>query len=190
MKVQQYTALYLHVLPCTCISRGTGLSGTALYRHVQPCIEKRTRQYEKTPELQNMLVCTSIYVFILVSTDSYQSYASTYQYRPMHTSSYQHISICKYIPVQTSTYQLIQAHSNTYLYVLACTDLYQYIPEISGFKKVANKVQTRDLLHTFCILYRCTASAQRTNTGYLSSELFVYITILLAPAPLRPRLQP
>ena len=137
--------MYLHVLPCTCISRGTGLSGTALYRLVPPCIEKRTRLYEKTPELQNMLVCTSIYVFILVRTDSYQSYASTYQYRPMHTSSYQHISICKYIPVQTRTYQLIPAHSSIYWLVLVCTSTYQKFLD-------SKKLQTRFEPVIFCIL--------------------------------------
>ena len=104
-----------------------------------------------------MLVCTSIYVFILVRTDSYQSYASTYQYRPMHTSSYQHISICKYIPVQTCTYQLILAHPNTYLYGLACTSIYQKFLD-------SKKLQTRFEPVIFCILFVYFTTALRVHS--------------------------
>ena len=61
----RYKASYLHVLPssCTCISRGTGLSGTAmylnipislpctaLYRHVSRRGQEDTRLYERVPE--------------------------------------------------------------------------------------------------------------------------------------------
>ena len=118
---------------------------------------------------RNMLVCTSTYLYILVHTDSYQSCKS----RPIYTL----VLVC------TSTYQYRKDQKSTYQYVLACTGIYQYIPGIPGFKKSANRVRTRDLVHTSRILYHCAASTQQTNSGYLSREMLVYILIQFCSCP-------
>ena len=56
------------------------------------------------------------------------------------------------------------------------------------YKKGANRVQTRDLLHTFRMLYHCTASVQTANTGYETLEnlvsillTFLFLSVYLAP---------
>ena len=63
------------------------------------------------------------------------------------------------------------------------TCIYSFVLVVPGFKKPANEVRTRDILHTFRLLHRCTARAQRGNTGYLSTALFVFITVLLCSCP-------
>ena len=125
-----YKALYVHVLPCTCISRGTGLSGTAMYLIVPislPCtalyrlVSRRGQGgMREHQNLGNMLVCTSTYVFILVHTDSYKSSKvcpGSYCYRV----TYIHLPVCN----STNKYRLV--HTCMYLYVLVCTSMYQYI---------------------------------------------------------------
>jgi hypothetical protein len=73
---RRYKALYLHVLPCTCISRGTGLSGTAVYLIVPislPCTalyrlvsrrgQEDTRLYDSVPEWTSWHVPVCIRIF-------------------------------------------------------------------------------------------------------------------------------
>ena len=74
--IWRYKALYLHLLPCTSISRGTGLSGTALYLIVPislPCTalyrlvsrrgQEDTRQYDSVPEWTSWHVPVCIRIF-------------------------------------------------------------------------------------------------------------------------------
>ena len=95
---RQYKALYLHVLPCTCISRGTGLSGTAMYLIVPislPCTalychvsrrgQEDTRQYDSVPEWTSWYVPVCIHIFqqdLCVG-----NMCSTCWYVPVHKST-------------------------------------------------------------------------------------------------------
>ena len=124
-----------------------------------------------------MLVCTSMYWYLLVHTSIY-SYIlpgkSMYWLIQVHTATYQ------YMQVHTSTYVLIPAHTNSYKFILLCTGTYLHIP---GFKKGANHIRTRDLYHTFRLLSHCTARVQTPNTGYESCEMVVYLNDTFRSCP-------
>ena len=79
-----------------------------------------------------MLVCTSLYWYILVHTSIY-SYILTgksmYWLKQVHTATYQ------YMQVHTSTYVLIPAHTNSYKLILACACMYWYIPAHTWIQK-------------------------------------------------------
>ena len=146
-----------------------------------------------------MLVCTSMYWFILVHT-------STYCYIPTGECVYLYIQLytvtCKYISVHTSSYQFILKHNGTYQYIPVHTSSYL---SWSGFKKDANGFLIRDLLHTIRMLSHCAARVQTRlgDTGCVTMKMFVSILILCiilpvyltldvgstAPVPLRPRLR-
>ena len=72
----RYKALFLDVLPCTVLFRGTELLGTDMYCHVPFCIHFSTRQYE--PVWGNR-VNAGMYQYVLVHTIMYST---------MHTSMY------------------------------------------------------------------------------------------------------
>ncbi len=89
-----------------------------------------------------MLVCTSMYWFILVHTSTYYyilltgecvylyipAYPVTYQYILVHTGTYQYIPVgthtYQFILVHTGTYMYIPVYNSTYLYTLVCTGMY------------------------------------------------------------------
>ena len=117
----RYKALYLHVLPCTCISRGTGLSGTAMYLIVPislPCTalychvsrrgQEDTRRYDSVPEWTSWYVPVCIRLF--QQDFCVGNMCSTCWYVPVHTSTNQ------YIPGHTSTYQYIPVRTATSTY--------------------------------------------------------------------------
>jgi hypothetical protein len=117
-----------------------------------------------------MLVCTSMYWFILVHTGTYcyiltgecvylyiQVYTVTYKYRIVHTGTYQYKHVC------TCTYWFILVHTGTYEYTPVHTSSYLCW---SRFKKDANGLRTQDLLHTVRMHFHCTARVQTPNTGY------------------------
>ncbi len=110
-----------------------------------------------------MLVCTSMYCFILVHTSTYcyiltgeyvylyiEVYTVTYKYRLVHTGTYQYKHVC------TCAYWFIRVHTSTY----------QFIPILIKVKKNANGLRTRDLLHTVRMHSHCTERVQTPNTGY------------------------
>ena len=143
--------MYLHVLPCTCISRGTGLSGTALYLIVPislPCTalyrlvsrrgQEDTRQYESVPEWTSWYVPVCIPIFQqdlcvgnMCSTCWYVPvHTSTYHYIPVHTGTYQYILV-RTATIPTKSYFSIPGHTGMSWYVLVC-GTHMYIPVCAG----------------------------------------------------------
>jgi hypothetical protein len=103
----RYKEVHEGTRPCTALYLCTGLSGTALYRLVPPRIQKRTRQYEKTPE--------------------FRKYASMYQYIRVHPSSYWLIQVIEsmswfiLLRIFTFQYVIVQTKPGTYQYIPVCT---------------------------------------------------------------------
>ena len=128
-----------------------------------------------------LLPCTALYSD--VSTEGFQRnfnvskhstcwympvYTGVYQHVPAYTNTYQIVKVCTdshwHIIFYTSTCQNIPAYTGMYWYVLVCTCMYWYMLVYTGmyqsrseFKNGANRIRTRNLLHTFRMHYHCTA---------------------------------
>ena len=121
-----------------------------------------TRTYQYIQDGTNIFILIPVHtnnrygmiLYILWHTCLYLIQTGVYQYILVHTGSDQHTSIYWYKLVITGTccYRLVYTGTYWYILIYQCT------------KKVANKVRTRDLLHTFRMLYHCTASVQTANT--------------------------
>ena len=132
--------MYLHVLPCTCISRGTGLSGTALYLIVPislPCTalychvsrrgQEDTRRYDSVPEWTSWHVPVCIRIF--QQEEICVVHAGMYSYIPACTDMNQYIlvytcSTCWYVLVHSSMYWYEQLHTGIYQHIQAHISIY------------------------------------------------------------------
>ncbi len=217
-----YTSIYWYIPACTVLSDTellwNQLVDTTRYKAVQWSTQKsctpewnRTRQYKAIQGL--VPSCTFLYCliqryrtfgyFIVLPcivlyplTDFKEVLCLKAQYMLVYTSIYWYIPVYIYILNSKSMYRL-PVHTGMYWVVLVCAGMYQ---SRFGFKNGANQVRTRDLLHTFRMLHRCTARVQTPTTWYVTCGKFVYIDLMFvflalddgstAPVPLCPRPRP